>query len=64
MQKIKICRILFAVFYELLPKFSDFVNSDECIRQITSQSISLRVLFKKRFEVYEKQIFSSEKIRN
>jgi len=28
-------------FFELLAKFSDFVNSDDCIGKITSKSIGL-----------------------
>ena len=55
----------FAVFEEILPKFRDFVNSDDCIGKSTSKSIRLQpVLFKKRLEINKKQIFSSEKLKN
>ena len=52
----------FSFFFKLLPQFSDFVNSNHCIGKITSKCIQL--LLKKTFQVDEKQIFSSEKIRN
>ena len=49
----------------MLPKFRDSVNSDDCIRKITSKSIRLKLDFiEKRFEVNKKQIFSSEKMKN
>ena len=34
--------VLLAVFLEILPKFCDFVNSDDCIGKITSKSIRLK----------------------
>ena len=44
--------VFFAVFKEILPKFSDFVNSNDCIRKITPNILDYnQVLFKKRFEV-------------
>ena len=54
------------IVFEILPKFRDFLNFDDCIGKITSKSIRLQpVLIKKlRFEDDEKQIFSSEKMRN
>ena len=52
----------FAVLFKLLPKISDFINSDDCIGKITSNSIRLKpVLFKKRFEVNKKQIIFCKK---
>ena len=45
----------FAVFLELLPKFSDFVNSDNFIRKITSNYQNIHSFYiKKRFEVKNK----------
>ena len=35
-------------FFELLQKFNDFVNSDDCIGKITSKSISLYPIFIKK----------------
>ena len=35
-EKWKIIGFLFAVHKEILPKLSDFVNSDDCIGKITS----------------------------
>ena len=41
-----------SVFFKLLPKFSDFINSDDSLGKIISKSIRLKpVLFQKRFEV-------------
>ena len=56
----------FAVFYEILLKFSDFVNFHNCIGKIVSKSIRLSYsfLFIKKFEVNKKQFFSGEKMRN
>ena len=46
----------------LFPKLSDFVNSDDCIGKITTNSIKLQPLFiQKRFKVNKKHIFSGEK---
>ena len=52
--------------FELLLKFSDFVNSDHCIGKITLNSIRLRPLFipKKYIKLKKKQDFASEKIKN
>ena len=52
-------------FFKLLPKFSDFVDSDDCI-EIPHQYISdyVQFLFKKIFELNKKGMISSEKIRN
>ena len=36
---------LYAVFFEILPKFSDYVYSDDCIGQINSKSIGLQIVF-------------------
>ena len=56
--------VFFAVFFEILPKFSNFINSDDFIGKITSKYIRLQPAFikKKGFEVNEKQIFSSKKV--
>ena len=55
----------FAVFFEILPNFSDFVNSDDCIGKITSKSARLQLFFiKKKFEVIKKKKISSEKMIN
>ena len=57
--KITKCRFFFAVsFFEILPKFIYFVNSDDFIGKITSKSIRLQPLFiKKRFKVNKKTDF-------
>jgi len=44
-----------AIFFEMLPKFSDFVNSDDWIGKIKSDLIPL---------VNQIQIFSNEKMLN
>ena len=56
-------RFFLAFFFKLLPKFSYFINCDDCIGKITSKYIRQQPVFtkKKRFEVDEKMIFSSEK---
>ena len=55
----------FCSFFEILQKYSDFVNSNHYIGKITSKSIRLQPVFiPKKFEVNKKQIFSSEKRRN
>ena len=39
-------RLFFAVFFfEIFPKFCDFVNSDDCIEKITSKAIRLQPVF-------------------
>ena len=38
-------KLFFAVFYQLLLKFSDFKNSDDFIGKITSKSIRLYPIF-------------------
>ena len=43
---------------DTLPKFSDFVNHDDCIGNITSD------LSDQRLEVNKKLIFSTEKMKN
>ena len=45
--------VVFAyIFLNTNTKFSDFVNSDDCIREITSKYIRLQPVFiKKKFEV-------------
>ena len=49
MKKIRV----FCRFFEYFPKFSEFVNSGDCIGKISSKSIGLYHVF-----------FSNEKIRN
>ena len=45
-QKMKIFRLFFSVFFfEIVPKFCDFVNSDDCIGKILSESIRLQTFF-------------------
>ena len=52
----KICRLFYAVsFFEILPKLSDFVNSDDCIEKKKNISKSIRL-----YPVF----FSIEKMRN
>ena len=56
--------MFFAVLFEIVPSFGDFVNFDDLIGKITSEYIRLQpVLFKKGFEINKKQIISSEKMR-
>ena len=38
-------------FFKLLPKFNDFINSDDCIGTITSKSIRLQPVKKKKIQV-------------
>ena len=54
-------RVFFS-FFKLLLKFSDFVNSDDCIGKITSKSIRLFFFIKKKIEVNRRN--SREKMRN
>ena len=52
-------------FFKLLTKFRDFVNSNDCIRKITSKlSNDVQFLFKKIFEVDKKQFSQQTIIRN
>ena len=45
-------------FFEMLLKFSDLINPDNCIAKIISKSIRLQPVFiKKKFEVNIEQIF-------
>ena len=45
----------FIYFFELLPKFSNFVNSNDCIGKITLEYIRLYPVFiQKRFEINKK----------
>ena len=44
-------------FFEILQKFRDFVNSDDCIGKSSSNSIRLQpVVFEKRLESNKKKI--------
>ena len=38
-------KLIFLDFFEILPNFNDFVNSDDCIGKITSKSIRLKSVF-------------------
>ena len=38
-------RFIFSFFFELLLKFSDFVNFDNCIGKITSKYLKLNPVF-------------------
>ena len=52
-------------FSNILPKFSDFVNSEDCIGKITLEFIRPQpVSIKKNIWSFKKQIFSIEKMRN
>ena len=57
---------VFAVLIILLPKFSDFINSDDCMGKITSKSVRLYPVFnqKKDINLIKIGIISSEKVRN
>ena len=56
--KMKNFRFFFCRFFKILPKFSEFVNSDDCIEKITSKSMRLQpVYIKRKFEVNKIQIF-------
>ena len=44
MGKIKIVRFFFSYFFEILPKFNDFVNSDNCIG-ISHKNYKFRYLY-------------------
>jgi len=58
-------RFSFQFFFKFLPKFSDFINSDDSIEKITSKSIRLYlILFKKIYDLIKKGISSGEKMRN
>ena len=53
------------MFFEILPMFSDFVNSDGYIGKITSKSSDYsQVLLKNIFDVNKIQFFSIENMRN
>ena len=58
--------VFFAVFFKLLPKFDDFINSDDCIGKMTSKPIRNFPVFNKNFflNLIIKEIISSEKMRN
>ena len=56
---------MFSFLFKVLLKFSNFLNFDDCIGIITSKSLRLYpVIIKKRFEVNEKGIISSETMVN
>ena len=44
-KKMKLFRFFFRIFFELLPKFSDLLNSDNYIGKITSNSIRIYPVF-------------------
>ena len=57
--------IFLSFFFEPILKFSDFINSDDCIGKIAPKSIRLQpVCIKKKCEVNKKQIVSREKMRD
>ena len=63
--KMKFFRFFYAVFFILLPKFTDFINSDDCIGKFTSNlSGYIQFLFKKIFEFNKKMNISCENMRN
>ena len=43
-------------FLELLPKFNDFINSDDYIGKIASKSIRLQPVFIQKIFVFNKKI--------
>ena len=51
-------------FFKLLPKFSDFINSDDYAGKITSEYIRLQPVFfsKKDLKITKNRFFSSEKL--
>ena len=51
----KYFRFFLAVFFEIVPKFSDFVNSDDCIGNITPKSIRLQSVFFLNIDVNKKK---------
>ena len=54
--------MIFKVYFELLPKLSDFVNSDDSIGKITSKFIGrCPVCIEKRFEDNKKKLFLVKK---
>ena len=57
----KVYRFFLHFFLELLPKFSDFINSDDCNIRITSVS---SFYLKKDLNLIKKGIISSEKMMN
>ena len=65
----KYYRFFFAVFFIEIPlKFSDFVNSDDCIWKITSNYIWLYIyiqfILNFSFKIKKIRFFPSEKVRN
>ena len=58
-------RFSYAIILQLLPKFNDFISSDECIGNITSNSIrSYLVFYSIKDNLIKKGIISSENLRN
>ena len=59
----KIFRFLFGFFFKLLPKFSDFIDSDDWIEKKWHQILSryIQFLFKKRFYIIKKGLFLIKK---
>ena len=52
----------YVVFKEILPKFSDFLNSDDCIGKITSKSITLQPVFILKIDLKKENIFEEKLI--
>ena len=55
----KYVRFFAVFFFEILPKFSIFVNSDDCSGRMTPKSIELQPIFikKKKFKSIKKTDF-------
>ena len=62
----KNCRFFLHLFFKLLRKFSDLINSDDCMGTITSKSIRIYPVSysKTDLNLLKKGIISSEKIIN
>ena len=59
---------LFFFLLEILQKFNDLVNSDDCIGKITSKSIRLQQFFYRKkikdLKLIKNRFYSSEKMIN
>ena len=47
-ENLKKCRFFYRYIFKVLQKFSDFVNSDDCIEKLTSKYVRLYPVFIKR----------------
>ena len=52
------------VFFKILPKFSDFINSDDCIGKIELKSVRQYPVFFYDLNLINKGIMSAENMRN